>query len=108
MNDCRTVELPQMCQGPSFGRFVVKSIGASGFEPLTSWSQARRANQTALCPVKNLPAAIVSFLCHPWKPLCRPFVVLSSYHTPSVRAAGRIHHVIDGCPLNHKTRDSDE
>src|SRR5215468_57399 len=29
-----------------------RKIGASGFEPLTSWSQARRASQTALRPVK--------------------------------------------------------
>jgi hypothetical protein len=31
-------------------------IGASGFEPLTSWSQARRANQTALRPGASLSA----------------------------------------------------
>jgi hypothetical protein len=29
---------------------LLSTLGASGFEPLTSWSQARRANQTALRP----------------------------------------------------------
>lgn len=38
-------------------------FGASGFEPLTSWSQARRANQTALRPVQpTLPRSVANLL----------------------------------------------
>src|SRR5690348_4160737 len=49
-------ELLAQTEGSRSGRLPIKMVGASGFEPPTSWSRTRRANRTAPRPA-DLPAS---------------------------------------------------